>query len=626
LLLRTLFAVEWATGTRDFVVDSVIFFLTAPDSQGWVYGDSNNSAYFCDDAFCTNRVKLDPPGVDVFSGAASAANFRFSPDSKSVIFADLTGTNYSGVWVVPVTNPEAFVRVSDPSHSAILSIHVSNDGSRVFYTNGTAFSSGVQLFGVSITGGAVTDFTVPGFVSVDIQGISIDRASLFVAFRMSTLLSTKKRLFVAPINGSAVDAIEVSPDPSAASSFGAVGGLDWSDNSLVLFQGQYAQFGTKKRWFASNPLFPSSHPISLRSTVDVSNSYAIFGGSDAFAYVGRAPNGTVRAALWLVNATNDVDITGATQLSINGPGSVTRVFDRFGSVLGYTGDLITRTVEDLFFVPLNGPANLSVKVNPPGAVDSIIPTGRKVAFRTGFRTFYVADLSTSTISVAVSRPQDVVSLLFPAANAISAVYFTANPNELFVTCLISPTLVLPNQTLVLNSTSLDGHLILGSNTSVLEVTVTTVVAVGGTVVLNGGVLVVDSCANGTFEIIHATNVVGIFGTISSTSCNCQLSSSSTAYSSSTITITLVVDSNAPTCQPGGIVTGTTSIAGGAASISRNAIIGIAIGTVCFAVLAVIALILILKWRQRVDATSYNSEIHIGEVANLKASAAIRSDQ
>jgi hypothetical protein len=378
--------VEWATGVRDFVVDAVIFFLVAPDGESWVYGDVNNSAYFCNDAFCTNRVKLDPPGVDVFSGATSAANFRFDPDSKSVIFADLSGTNYSGVWVVPVTSPETFVRVSDPSHFSIVSIHVSPDSSRIFYTNGTLLSFAIRFFGVSISGGSVTDLTVPAFGGVDIQGISISRDSLFVAFRMSTS-NTKRRIFVAPINGSAVDSIEISPDPSIASSAGAVGGLDWSDNSLVLFQGQYAQYGSKRRWFASTPLMVSTHPISLQSTADVSNSYATFGGFDAFAYVGRAPNTTVRSALWLVNSTNNADISGATQLSISGPGAVTRVFDRFGSLVAYTGDLITKTVEDLFFVPLSGPANLSVKVNPLGAVDSIIPTGRKIAFRTGFKHF-----------------------------------------------------------------------------------------------------------------------------------------------------------------------------------------------------------------------------------------------
>jgi hypothetical protein len=316
-------------------------------------------------------------------------------------------------------------------------------------------------------------------------------------------------------------------------------------------------------------------------------------------------------------------------LSISGPGAVTRVFDRFGSLVAYTGDLITKSVEDLYFVPLSGPANLSVKVNPPGAVDSIIPTGLKIAFRVGFKTFYVADLSTSAISVAVSRPQDIVNLLFPAANAISAVYFTANPNELFVTCLVSPTLVLPNQTLVLNSTSLDGHLILESNSSVLQVTVATSVAVGGSVVLNGGVLVIDSCTSGTFDIIHATNVVGVFGSISSTSCNCQLVGSSASYSSSTISVSLVVDSNAPTCQPvlqpggqpGGVVAGTTSAAI-ATSISRSAIIGIAVGAVCFAVIAVLALILVLKWRQRAYTTAKNSEIQLDEVATLKAGATL----
>jgi hypothetical protein len=239
----------------------------------------------------------------------------------------------------------------------------------------------------------------------------------------------------------------------------------------------------------------------------------------------------------------------------------------------------------------------------------------------------VADLSTSTISVAVSRPQDIVNLLFPSANAISAIYFTANPKELFVTCLVSPTLVLPNHTLVLNSTSLDGHLILESNSSVLQVTVATFVAVGGSVVLNG-ILVIDSCTSGTFDIIHAMNVVGVFGSISSTSCNCQLVGSSASYSSSTISASLVVDSNAPTCQPGlqpGVVVAGTTSAAIATSISRSAIIGISVGTLCFAVIAILALILVLKWRQRAYTTAKNSEIQLDEVATLKAGATLNDN-
>lgn len=591
----TLFAVEWVTGEKVAVAASVIHFIADTTGRSFLFVDTEGQAKYCKDALCSVVVNLTPDNVTVFASAANPSLLpQFSSDSSKVFLLDKTQNSSAGIWIVPVDNPDAAVRVSDPAHSDIRSIALSPDSSTVCYVNGTFDTA--RLFCVSALGGTIRDLSVPGAGGVNYDTAAFSPNSAFVSYMMLAA-GASYRVFVTGVNGTFADAVEVSL-PNGTGTVIHDEPIFTPDSTHVIFRSSL-RIGGQTRWVSSQCTTNTLHPLSMASTGTVFSSYAVF-GSEGFAHSARVPNNTARPAVWRINASDNADVTGATQISISGPGGAQSVVGMRNFLL-YTGDLITRGVIELFAVPLNVLNNISTattKITPDGDVDVVFPVAStlKVLYRWRFKTAYVVDLAKSFVGFPISRPSDSVLVYSPSPNGVSAVYFTTNASDVFTTCLVAPLIVAPNATVVLNTSAVEGHFVMQANSSIVVVT-TTVVTIGGTAFLNGGGLKLANCESATLSI-SASNVIGSFGSISSDACVCQLITSDAVYTSTSALISFHVQGPDPKCTSvGGVITNnsTSNPSGTSSALSTGAIVGIVVGAVVGGVCIAVAIVLLSKF-------------------------------
>ncbi len=324
----------------------------------------------------------------------------------------------------------------------------------------------------------------------------------------------------------------------------------------------------------------------------------------------------------MVDIYQNADALGVngTKLSLDANiGSVQSVLPHTSTYLGYTGDLQVASRPDLFFVPATGPANLSAKVNPSGPVDTVLSSGPLIVFRVGFRTFYTANVTSGTlVGQAISLPNQTLQSLFPSADSVSAIFFTSNASEAFVTCLIPPVIVLGNQSLVVNTTgppSVPGHLILQSPTSAIAfVPGAATVNVGGVAVLNSGVLSLTSCQTGNYSILNASFIVGTFGVLQAQNCDCRSYSASAQYSTSSVTLSLIVDQSTPTCPPG--AGGVNDASSSSQDLSVGAKVGIAVGSIAAGIGIVLVGVAIYKGHVARATALANAELRAQELERM----------
>jgi hypothetical protein len=132
-------------------------------------------------------------------------------------------------------------------------------------------------------------------------------------------------------------------------------------------------------------------------------------------------------------------------------------------------------------------ASSLIRISPDGVqVDSVIPFGRQQALVRGSRelssvseirvvkqlilnvSVIVIESFNSTADGAqvklISRPQDRVPTVYYQPNSVSAIYLTNVPREIFVSCIVAPTIVSNSSA---NGTVVPGHLIVPANSTVM---------------------------------------------------------------------------------------------------------------------------------------------------------------
>ena len=208
----------------------------------------------------------------------------------------------------------------------------------------------------------------------------------------------------------------------------------------------------------------------------------------------------------------------------------------------------------------------------------------------------MVNLADLTTTAAISRPSDSIVNLFLQPNSVSVGYQTGS-GEMIVSCLNAPTIL--NGTFIVNTTTnLTGHLFADAPGSVVVVSFGSSLTIAGTAVLGGTLVLNGACSQvQNMTVFTSTFVVGSFAAID---LQCSDGCTGTAiptqtFSSLSVTVTV-------TCP----------------SLSRGAIVGIALGVVAGGALTAVGIYLATKYAAHQRTVSAKSQQMQDYLADAKA--------
>jgi len=377
-------------------------------------------------------VKLNGP----IGGSGSAySDFVISPDGRRVVYAAPTDADFLyKLYSVPIEGPASAgvkLNLPLPSGSSVSTVpghvHISPDSSRVVYRADQDRHNMWELYSVPIAGPANTgvklnhdmerDFPPVGddvqFFQISPDGSKVAFVATWVnSFDVPHTYSVNMwELYSVPINGPASAEVKIyGPTASAgypyryvsaAPNFNPVNGLaTTSDGSRVVYRAEYVH--TYRSQLYSIPIGgPRSANVRLDATVPSEeggevSSYKISPDSTLVVY--RADQDTNE-----VQELYSVPVAGPAGdgVKLNGPlAPGGEVFDGYqispeGSRVIYRADQAADDVKELYTVPITGPADEGIKLN-----GTLVAGGDVTSFQIssdGSHVVYRADQDTDDV-------------------------------------------------------------------------------------------------------------------------------------------------------------------------------------------------------------------------------------
>lgn len=534
---QSLYAVEYATGIV-VVADSsglVSRVSLSPDRRfvAVTYFLPSRSLLTME-ATGANAVQLNPPAVT--PDIVAFEFVFFSPNSQWAVFCDQQSSPLSGVYVSLARESGSAMRVSLPSqvNGTIRLIVISPDSTQLVYvyqdpTDLSNLASTIFLVSLVDRGSSAAPITA---AAVGVSAVAFSPNSQILVYTAGQ--------FAQAFSVDVVGTNNVQLSTHQGITDFVSNPFFTSDGSRIIFDGILGPQAVLS-WYAAVPGVAMSHyVISNNSVSGVLGAKQVIPGTSVFISVwGR--DSSDETAVWAKDAAQN-SLSDLVRLSPDAttftPTQSVLISGFVGgniSLVAFIGDFVAQGNSDAFYNIYSGPSTAAVQVTPPNSFASSLTPLRngEILMRVNDSVAYVVTPG-ETARTAISREQDNVVTIFAQPNSVSALYTTTVPNEMFVSCVVPPTVVSSGSVANFTGITVPGHLVVNSGSTV----VASAVSVSGTLVINGGTLLVK-CKAGTQVVVNATWIVGNFDALMTSSCPPGCSSSvASSQSSSTLSVTV----------------------------------------------------------------------------------------
>lgn len=381
--------------------------------------------------------------------------FSISPDSKTVVYsADQDVDLRNEIYAVPLAGPaSAGIKLNDTvvDGGSLYSFLISPDSKTVVYNGDQDTYEVEELYSVPISGAAAPTKLNPALVNNGaVGGYNIDPSATYVVYEADQVTYNKINLYTVPIGGPAASGVQISP--------ASVGQGVWSfeisaDGKRVVYRSYQDVYSTLELY--SVPILgPAASVVKLNTPLPEDHSvlqYRLSADSKRVVYKAD-PAALYDFELFSVPIAGPAGASIKLNKTLAAGGSLYRFAISPNSArVVYTADLQGSPTNELYSVPLTGPASSGVKLNGPLTSGGsawffdISPNSSQVAYMADANTVDVNEVfvvpiagpasSAETVSGPMASGGDGASDFWFAPNsqtiAYSAEQQSANNNELY---------------------------------------------------------------------------------------------------------------------------------------------------------------------------------------------------